>query len=162
MDADALSRACLDPDLAAWVEPPAGSPIAAAHRLLGQLQRGWEQGKTASFVYAPPETDDVLALIALMLEGDPAVAEVAYWVNPAARRRGIATSVLKLVSRWALDDVGLERLWLEIEPENMASHRVAERNGFQREGLLRAHCRDRPSGFRHDCVIYSLLPSDPR
>lgn len=161
-DVAALGRACVDAGLAAWVDPPAGSPGAAARRLLAQLRDGWEQGKTASFVYVEAETGDILALIAAIMEADPAVAEVAYWVSPAARRRGIATRALRLVSRWALDELGLERLWLEIEPGNVASHRVAERNGFQREGVFRAHCRDRRSGLRHDCVIYSLLPGDLR
>jgi [ribosomal protein S5]-alanine N-acetyltransferase len=161
-DVAALGRACADPDLAAWVDPPAGSPIATARRLVAYLRDGWQQGKTASFVYVDPETGELLALIAVMIEADPAAAEVAYWVSPTARRRGIATRLLRLVSAWALDELGLERLWLEIEPENVASHRVAERTGFEREGVLRAHCRDRRSGLRHDCVIYSLLPGDPR
>ena len=161
-DVDGLNRACVDADLAAWVDPPAERRDVAARRLREQLRAGWERGETASFVHVHPETGDVLALIAVMIEGDPAVAEVAYWVNPAARRRGVGTRVLRLVSRWALDELRLERLWLEVEPENVASHRVAQRSGFAREGVLRAHCRDRRSGLRHDCVIYSLLPRDPR
>jgi RimJ/RimL family protein N-acetyltransferase len=88
------------------------------------------------------------------------VAEAAYWVSPAARGRGIATRGLKLLSRWALEQAGIERVWLEIEPGNDASHRVAAKAGFVREGVLRAHCRDRRTGLRHDCVIYSLLSSD--
>ncbi|MGZ4480844.1 MAG: GNAT family N-acetyltransferase [Gaiellales bacterium] len=159
-DADALARACADPDLAAWVDPPAAGPAPAAAGLLAQLTGGWDSGRTASFVHVRPETGDVLALIAVMIDDDPEVAEVAYWVAPAARGRGIATAALGLVSRWSLRELGLERLWLEIEPGNAASHRVAERSGFRREGVLRAHCRDRRSGLRHDCVVYSLLPGD--
>jgi RimJ/RimL family protein N-acetyltransferase len=159
-DAGALARACADPDLASWVDPPPVSPALAARGLLSQLTQGWASGRTASFVHVEPGTGDVLALIAAMIEDDPAVAEVAYWVAPAVRGQGIATTALGLVSRWCLSGLGLARLWLEIEPGNTASHTVAERSGFRREGVLRSHCRDRRSGLRHDCVVYSLLPGD--
>jgi hypothetical protein len=48
-DAGPLGRACADPDLAAWVHPPAPGPVEAAHRLLAELRGGWEAGKAAAF-----------------------------------------------------------------------------------------------------------------
>ena len=107
------------------------------------------------------ESAGVGGLIVAKVESDPEVAEAAYWVSPSARGRGVATRALRLLSRWAFDEAGVERLWLEIEPGNDASHRVALKAGFLREGVFRAHCRDRRTGVRHDCVIYSLLPGDP-
>ncbi|CAN5732184.1 GNAT family N-acetyltransferase [soil metagenome] len=161
-DAGALGMACVDTELASWVEPPVPTPTAAGYRLLSQFQLGWEEGRIGSFLYVPSEVKEVGAVIVLMVEDDPAVAEIAYWVSPALRGRGIATRSVTLVARWAFHRLPLQRLWLEIEPGNAASHRVAERSGFQREGLLRSHCRDRRSGSRHDCVVYSLLPDDLR
>jgi RimJ/RimL family protein N-acetyltransferase len=137
-----------------------GEPGQAAGRLLAQLQAGWNEARIASLVYVQPETGELLALVVVMIESDREVAEVAYRVNPTPRRHGIGTRVVRLASDWALHELHLERLWLEIEPGNRASHRVAERNGYQREGVFRAHCRDRRTGERHDCVIYSLLPGD--
>lgn len=43
-----------------------------------------------------------------------------------------------LLSRWALDVIGLERLELFAHPENVASQRVAEKAGFHREGIARS------------------------
>jgi RimJ/RimL family protein N-acetyltransferase len=63
-----------------------------------------------------------------------------------------------LVSRWALSQPGVARLELATSPENTASQRVAERSGFQREGVLRSyHVVD---GRREDAVFFSLLPAD--
>ena len=42
--------------------------------------------------------------------------------------------------------------------ENVASQRVAEKAGFTREGVLRAHTAFREG--RRDSVLFSLLPSD--
>jgi GNAT superfamily N-acetyltransferase len=41
------------------------------------------------------------------------LAEIGYWVVPAARGRGIAPRALVAVSNWAIDELGLHRLELQ-------------------------------------------------
>lgn len=159
-DLEALRAGFADPDLAAWVEAPSSDRDEDARRLIAHFQEGWQKGSTASFALVEPGSEELLALITLMRPDDPAVAEVAYWVSPKARGQGIATRAVRLVSDWGLEELGIERLWLETEPENAASRRVAEKAGFRREGVFRSHCRSRTTGQRHDCVIFSLLPAD--
>lgn len=149
-DAAAVARALADPDLHAWVEHPIGELEADARALLVALPAD---------TFAVVE-DDLLALATVIPERDPECFELAYWTAPAARRRGLATDGLRHAAAHALRERGAQRLWLEIEPGNAASHGVAERAGFTREGALRAHCRDRRTGLRHDCVVYSLLPGE--
>ncbi len=60
-----------------------------------------------------------------------------------------------------MPEMGLARLELRTDPENVASQRVAERAGFTREGVLRAY-NARTDGTRADAVVYSLLPQDIR
>jgi RimJ/RimL family protein N-acetyltransferase len=50
---------------------------------------------------------------------------------------------------------------LATDPDNVASQRVAEKVGFQREGVLRAHLRH-PDGRIRDSVMFSLLPGELR
>jgi RimJ/RimL family protein N-acetyltransferase len=138
-DEAALGRALADPDLGAWV-----------------------QGDSPEF---PADTfvlveDELLALAAVIPERDPESFELAYWTAPTARGRGLATAGLAHAAGFALGELRAQRVWVEIDPANSASHRVAEKAGFTREGVLRAHCRDRRTGLRHDCVIYSLLPDE--
>ena len=70
----------------------------------------------------------------------------------------MATAALELVSRWAIDDLRVERLALTAAPDNAASQRVAEKAGFRREGLLRSHLPFRDG--RRDSVLFSPLTSD--
>lgn len=84
--------------------------------------------------------------------------QVGYWVKREARGRGVATRALRLLSRWAFDELGARRVQLIAQPENLASQRVAEKAGFQREGLLRAYAELK--GRRPDFHMYSLLPGD--
>src|SRR5262249_24919937 len=84
--------------------------------------------------------------------------EIGYALAPEARGRGIATRALELVTRYALEDLGLERVELPIATDNDASIRVAEKCGYTREGVLRS-IYIKP-GRRGDFVIYSKLPTD--
>lgn len=64
-------------------------------------------------------------------------AEVGYLSGHAGRGRGAVTRALILVSRWAMRDLGLRRVyWYAIEG-NHASRAVAERAGFTIEGTAR-------------------------
>jgi len=77
-----------------------------------------------------------------------------------ARGRGIASRALRLVSAWALDELGVGRLQLHADVENVPSQRVAERAGYVREGVVRGWIEMR--GERRDHLVYSLLPRDER
>ena len=79
-------------------------------------------------------------------------------VAPSARGRGLATAALRLVSRWALRDLGVARVQLTTHLDNAASQRAAERAGFQREGVLRSW--EELRGRRVDLVMYSLVAAD--
>jgi RimJ/RimL family protein N-acetyltransferase len=85
-------------------------------------------------------------------------AGVGYWLAATARGRGIATRTLRLLSRWACDQLAVARLELTCAPDNLPSQRVAERCGFIREGVLRSHIRFQ--GRRRDTMVFSLLPGE--
>ena len=84
---------------------------------------------------------------------------IGYWCAPEARGRGLTTRAVRLLCRYGLDELGLERLQLTTDVENRASQRVAEKVGFQREGVIRSHLRH-PDGQRRDSVLFSLLPGE--
>jgi RimJ/RimL family protein N-acetyltransferase len=86
---------------------------------------------------------------------------IGYWVAAGARGRGVCTRALRLLARFGLDELGLVRLELITDPDNVASQRVAEKVGFRREGVLRAHLRH-PDGRIRDSVMFSLLPGELR
>jgi RimJ/RimL family protein N-acetyltransferase len=81
-------------------------------------------------------------------------AFAGYWVAAPLRRHGIATRVLRLVSKWGFEDLGLGTIYLTTDPLNMASQRVAERVGYSRVGTME---RASPTeGGRYEDVVYRL------
>lgn len=100
----------------------------------------------------------LLGALAVMRDG-PGTAELAYWIRPEQRGQGLASRGLRLVTGWA-HRAGLVRLWLEIDPVNRASLRVADRGGYRFEQRLPRHCRswvseDEAGDEWHDCLIWS-------
>ena len=157
IDIDLVASAMGDIDLAAWLAHRTGNQPADARALVDEWVEGWARGTHATFGIVAD--DRLLAAISAIVADDPEVAELGIWVHQDARRRGLATAAVKLLADWCFTS-GIERVWIEIDPDNDASHALARSAGFVHEGVLRSHCRDRRTNQRHDCVVYSLLPSD--
>ena len=125
---------------------------------LARAEEQWRTGRGAPFVIANAGDDRPLGLLNLQLGEEQEVAGIAVSVFPEARGRGIASRAMRLGAIWGLHELGLQRVFAEAAADNIASIRAIEKAGFQREGLLRAHCKTH--GRRHDCVMFSLLPGD--
>jgi RimJ/RimL family protein N-acetyltransferase len=93
------------------------------------------------------------------IEWDGRQAEIGYVLSPAARGRGAATRTVRLLTDWAFEELGMERLALWIDVDNPASERVAERAGYVKEGVLRSFWFK--EDVRADFGIWSRLRTDP-
>ncbi len=87
-------------------------------------------------------------------------AAVGYWLAADARGHGYMSAAVRLLARWAFDQLGLARLELTTDPDNEESQRVAEHCGFRREGYMRSHMLVRHSSERRDSIMYGLLPGE--
>ena len=85
----------------------------------------------------------------------PGMAEVGYWIAADRRGAGLATAALELVVERAFA-AGIERVQAVVEPWNVASQRVLEKGGFEREGLLRGYA-SYAEERRRDVLLYARL-----
>jgi RimJ/RimL family protein N-acetyltransferase len=159
-DAAWIARSCNDADIARFVEGmPSPYTEADARQFLARAKEWWESGTRAVFVIEGAVDGDALGLVELhLVSHDQDLGSIGYWVSAETRGRGAASAGVRLVSRWAFRDLGLQRLQLTTDPDNAASQRVAERAGFTREGLLRAWLPTKDG--RRDSVMFALLPGD--
>jgi RimJ/RimL family protein N-acetyltransferase len=156
-DEPAVFEACQDPEIQRWVPIPVPYLRQHARDWVADAERGWSEGRHGALAIAAAADDRFLGAIGLG-PIDEHRATIGYWVVPAERGRGVATGAVRLLARWALARLGFRRLDLYHFVGNEASGRVAEKVGFQREGVLRAYVVVR--GEARDCVMYSLLASD--
>jgi ribosomal-protein-alanine N-acetyltransferase len=87
-------------------------------------------------------------------DADQTTGSVGYWLLPMARGRGLATRAVRLISGWAVREMGLTNLRLTTEPENERSRGVAERSGFRQTVVL--HPEATIDGRLIDQVVYEL------
>ncbi|MFD6259786.1 GNAT family N-acetyltransferase [Micromonospora chalcea] len=159
-DADAVHRACQDPDIQRWTTVPRPYlPGHAAEFVTTFSATAWAEGTGAPFAVCDATTGELLASCGLVsVDRELDSAEVGYWTAPWARGGGVAVRATRALARWAFDALKLRRLTWQAEIGNHASRLVALRAGFRIEGELRlAHPAEggRPEGW-----IGSLFPGE--
>lgn len=82
-------------------------------------------------------------------------SEIGYMLLPEAQGKGIITEAIKLIVDYGFNQMKMHSLEAIIDPENNASARVLEKNGFVKEAHLVEN--EYYNGKFIDTVIYSLL-----
>lgn len=119
----------------------------------------WSRDERCTWAVCEPTTGTMLGEVSLdsvdLVHG---TAEAACWALPDARGRGMTSTALSAVLRFAFGGIGLHRVGYLWAAGNTASGRVARRCGFVEEGRLRgAWVAD---GTRHDVVVTGRLATD--
>jgi ribosomal-protein-alanine N-acetyltransferase len=146
-DLPAIDAGIHDPDVIRWIGPPEGS----AHDVLMQNEERWAHGSPTLSICELDGTC-VGKIWMSVSEADRSRGSIGYWLLPVGRGRGLATSAVRLLSTWAVRELGITHLRITTAPENERSQRVAERSGFRRESPA-AHSPDGPDGSQ---VVYAL------
>lgn len=157
-DVDVIAPAFLDPRVGGEAGlPPVGAGVLRMmlHEQLPMLR---DRGTLAAYVIEDRETGHLLGG-ANLSRFDPLrdVVEVGYWLFVDARGRGFATRAVRAM----VDDAfanGLVRVEAHVRVGNLASERVLERVGFEREGVKRRLLRH--GGVRVDATLFALVAPD--
>jgi RimJ/RimL family protein N-acetyltransferase len=164
-DIDAITRICQDEAIQAWTTVPSPYTREDARRFVEQVvPTGASVGTDVVFASYHAVSGQLLGMVGLHGITGPgdrhgAQAEIGYWTAPDARRQGYTAEAVRAVCRWALSELGLERIeWIAFDG-NEPSRAVARAVGFTMEGTLRGRMVHR--GRRTDVWIGSLVPGDP-
>jgi RimJ/RimL family protein N-acetyltransferase len=141
-----------------WLNMPAEPRDSDFDALLRTVREGRASADRIDYAVTEAGQDVALgAVIASRRARDN--YEVAYLAGAPGRGRGLMTRAVRVLSDWLFRE-GVGRLELRTHPANEPSQRLAERAGFQREGLERRSIW--LHGRRQDAIVWSLLPDDPR
>jgi len=147
-----------DPLVVQWLNMPRAPTDGDFDSLLRLAHNGRLTGDRFDFTVTEAGIDvSVGAVIASRRHREN--YEVAYLAGPHGRGRGLMTRAVRLVCDWLFSS-GVGRIEVRTHPDNEPSQRLAERCGFQREGLERKSIW--MHGRRADAIVWSLLPDDPR
>lgn len=98
--------------------------------------------------------------VGLFIERENATAAIGYWLDLEHRGRGVMTAAVRELARYGFAELALRRIEIRTDVLNVGSRAVAERLGFQFEGILRESYRVVADRYSDDAV-YSMLASDP-
>jgi RimJ/RimL family protein N-acetyltransferase len=147
-----------DPLVARWLNMPTAPSNRDFDSLLRVVRGGRAAGDRIDYTVTEAGQDLSLgAVIASRRHRDN--YEIAYLARAEGRGRGLMTCAVRLLCDWLLEE-GVGRIELRTHPDNEPSQRLAQRAGFQREGLERKSIW--LHGERQDAIVWSLLPGDPR
>ena len=82
-------------------------------------------------------------------------ATLGYWMGQPFAGRGIMTKAVRVMKVFAFEKLGLRRIEAGCIPNNIASIRVLEANGFEREGYAREYLCI--AGVWQDHFLYACL-----
>lgn len=159
-DVDAVYEIIGDDRVTRFLSFDSRSREQAAAMISGVKERREAEPRTEFYLAVTPAENDELVGFARLALGGVKAAKLGYAIAHAHQGKGYATDAVRTMLAFAFGPLGLRRVTAAIGPENPASMRVAERAGFQREGVLRDHVFT--NGTWRDSVLFSVLSVDER
>jgi RimJ/RimL family protein N-acetyltransferase len=155
----AVDELVADPEVLRFTRIEEPAPQGFARSWIAAYEAGRRDGSREGFVAVEGDGRFLGLGLAPEIDREAGELELGYIVARQARGRGIATEILRLLTGWAFEEVEAQRAYLIIDVENAASARVAQRCGYQLEGVMRSiHVKQ---GRRADAGLWSRLPGDP-
>lgn len=74
------------------------------------------------------------------------------------RGKGYGTKAIRALIKYGLEELNMHCIYCKIIEYNIVSQRVAEKNGFKKEGILRE--RVYKNGKYHNVIVWSLLKGE--
>lgn len=87
------------------------------------------------------------------------ICDVGYWLRKSARGKNIISKILPRIEKLAFEQDWCHKLSLHCDSENIASKKIAEKNGYILEGIIRQDSKW-PNGELRDKLYFGKLKSE--
>ncbi len=135
-DAEAIFRQyAQDPEVTKYVSWRAHRDLEETREYVRMCLLAWDVGKAFHWVIERREDKEVIGMIIARAAGEK--WELGYVLARPFWGQGYMTEAVKGIIAWALRQKEIYRVWAVSDVDNIASARVMEKAGMQREGILR-------------------------
>jgi ribosomal-protein-alanine N-acetyltransferase len=137
-DASSMLTIFGDPEVIRFWSSPALTDLAAATDLLDEIRKAFNERRLFQWGISLKDADEVLGTCTLYnLSECHRRAEVGFALRRDSWGKGLASDALEALIKFAFEVLALHRLEADVDPDNVRSRRLLERQGFQLEGRLR-------------------------
>lgn len=119
----------------------------------------WSQllNKKELFPFGLFQEEEIFAVVLIKnIDWKIGKAELGYYIDADQEGRGITTLLVNNTITYCFEELELQKVFLRIAPDNLASIKVAEKTGFIKEGILRREFKIE-TGELVDMVYYGKL-----
>ena len=160
-DIDALFSVFSDPTVMRFWSSPSLPRRADARKLLGDIHDSFRKKELFQWGLVRQDDDFVIGTCTLAhLDASNRRAEIGFALGREHWGNGYMGEALNALVGFAFRDLDLHRLEADVDPRNVASIRILEKLGFQREGHLRE--RWLVNSEKQDALFYGLLQREWR
>ncbi len=139
------------PLFAEWLNDPKFTGEYESQETIADLEKSYRPGSQWFFIEKKDGTK--IGWTAKYLEGQRTT--IGYGVAPSERSKGYATEAATIIVDYLFLTKDIVRIQADTSTENLASQKVLEKVGFQKEGIIRKHYFS--SGKWRDSYLYSIL-----
>jgi [ribosomal protein S5]-alanine N-acetyltransferase len=156
-DAPALLELRSNQSVLRYLDREPAKTVEETLALVAKMDAAVEKGEGIMWGLARPEEEQhLLGNCGLwQLNAEHHRGEIGYLLHPDCWGQGLMTEAITAVCRYGFEQMHLHSIEATVNPQNAASIRALERQGFVREAYFRENYYWR--GRFYDSAIYSLL-----
>lgn len=144
-----------DPEVTRYLTWRPHKNLEETYQIVRQMLKHWEAGSAYPYAMTRRDSDVILGMIALHPEGFKLA--VGYVLARAHWGKGYVPEAARALIDWALNQPAIFRVYATTDVENLASRRVLEKIGMQREGILRKYIiHPNLSAIPRDSYMYAI------
>lgn len=148
-----------NPDLMKYIPRPMLKKKEEALELISTINNKIIENEGINWAITLKPNNKLLGYIGhYKIKWDHFRSEIGYMILPEAQGKGIVSEAIAMIVQYGFHEMGMHSIEAIIDPENTASAKVLEKNGFKKEAHFREDCFF--EGKFYDSVIYSILKSD--
>ena len=133
--------------------------ISTAEQILNDWIQGYNQPDFYQWAIVPKEVGEPIGTISVVKKNDNlGIVQIGYCIGSQWWNQGITSEAFKVVIPFFFDEVGVNRIESQHDPNNPSSGKVMQKCGLKYEGTLRQ--ADWNNKGIVDACIYSLLKSE--
>ena len=116
--------------------------------------------RSFSFFIKNIQTDSLVGLVNIKnIDATIKKCEIGYFISELCAGKGIVSKFTSEVVTFCFEELQINKVFLRVAPENIGSQKVAIKNGFLKEGVL----REEYLGFQdvyEDVMYFGLLKTE--